>query len=107
MGTHMGWQGNRPNQTVNVTLSGASVPCHVMFSGTVQPRPGSKVSLSDSDFLKYAKDLDLSALARDAKARQFTTGSIGWNAHDTITVKVYKHSFKVNRNFNAVLMHTK
>jgi hypothetical protein len=102
----LGWTGTKPNVMVVLQIAGqrlvvpANCNCTMLFSGKEQLP-------SEKEFLAKAKPWDCGDLAKAATSRQFKTGSIGWNAHDTIAVRVGKKVFSVNRNLNIVLKGTK
>jgi len=104
----IGWQGCKPMQAVSICLGGVVVKAFVMTSAIIQLAGSSKCSLTSTEFLhKAEKDLKVEAMAKIAKVRQFSTGSVGWHSHDTMAVKVGGQVLTVTCNFNVVIVGTK
>merc|ERR1712014_160985 len=72
LGSHFGWQGSKPNQSVKVMIGGAVVKAQVMTSATVQlsGASGKTCTLNLKRFLASAKSMDISDMAKAAKARK-------------------------------------
>jgi len=107
LGARLGWQGSKPNQGVVLTLGGEAIKSKVFTQVTGH---ANGCPLGKEEFLSTGGALPqdiIDRLVADARARCFSTGSLGWFATRTETVQVGKIEVRVVLQFQAVLKGTK
>jgi hypothetical protein len=100
-----GWKFNaRPQIKTSKVLGEASVTAFISCNFVVLGSKDKTCGLTEKAFLKAAKPIKKSVTA---KAHQFSTGSIGWHAHEKVSQIVAGIPLTCQFNLNGIIKGSK